>query len=198
MLDNRLLDKKVIIFDIGNVLLKFDPNHLANELFPSVSRDQLFEGVFKSGLWPLIDTGLVSTGRLATLMQEASHSTSPADYRAITNLLDYFYDYLIPLPALEWLPLLKKMGKKIYYLTNFSSPQFDRGFTKYDLFQYFDGGVVSSHENVSKPARRIFDILTDRYGFSPSDAIFIDDSSANIQTAKELGFNTWHYTDYIL
>ncbi len=190
----ELLTKDVIVFDVGNVLVRFDPLYISKKAFGERKYAQLHKGVFQSGLWGLIDTGLISLERLAQLMYEASHSDDPKDYEAILTLLNDFPKYECPLIASTWLKPLKDMGKKLYFLTNYHDVGFQKTVERFDFFKYFDGGVVSAEENVIKPAPRIFEILTERYGFSPQDALFIDDNEENVLSAKACGFSIVHYT----
>lgn len=194
-MDERLLLKDVIVFDVGNVLVRFDPWHIAHKCFPERTADRLYDAVFKSGLWGIIDTGLMTNGRLARLMCEAAHTDDMEDYFAVARLLDTFYLHERALNASKWLPELKKMGKKLYYLSNYAEPAFVNTMSRHPFFQYFDGGVVSARENVCKPARRIYEILCERYGFSPKDALYIDDTLENVQAAQALGFSVWHYKE---
>ncbi len=59
----------------------------------------------------------------------------------------------------------------------------------------FDGIVVSGEEKMIKPDERLYRVLIDRYGFVPSGSVFIDDSPANIEAARQLGFRTVHFRD---
>ena len=85
----------------------------------------------------------------------------------------------------------KAAGKKLYYLTNFSSPAFERTLERFPFFEAFDGGVVSSHERIVKPMPAIYRLLCRRYGFSPKDALFIDDNPENTKAAQQEGFAVW-------
>ena len=195
MIDERLKAKDVIVFDVGNVLVRFDPKHIAGKIFSAEAYDRLYAGVFESGLWGIIDTGLMNMGLLAKKMCEAAHTDSPQDYMAVSDLLEHFYLYEHALNASKWLPELKAMGKKLYYLSNYSEPGFTRTTSRFPFFQLFDGGVVSAHEFVCKPAPRIYQILCERYGFAPEDALFVDDNLGIVNAARALGFSVWHYTE---
>ena len=195
-MDERLLGHPVIVFDIGNVLLRFDPQELAKIYFPAERFDALFYAVFRSGLWPILDTGLMGMGELARKMYEAiPGEKQEADYLCISRLLNNFHQHMTPMKASGWLKELKAAGKKLYYLTNYGCPQLEETLALNPFFSLFDGGVVSAREHVTKPASRIFRILCERYGFDPRDALFIDDSKDNTDAALKEGFHVWHYTD---
>lgn len=190
-MDERLLTKDVIVFDVGNVLVRFDPEAISKGYHLN---EQLRRGIFESGLWSWIDTGLIHTGELARMMCAAAHTDSEEDFLKVSGLLDGFYQHELPLEASTWVPELKAMGKRLYYLTNYSSPGFERTKERFPFFKHFDGGVVSAHEHIVKPMPRIYELLCERYGFQPEEALFIDDNINNIHAAESLGFSVWHYT----
>ena len=62
---------------------------------------------------------------------------------------------------------------------------------RFPFFEYFDGGVVSAREHIIKPMPAIYRLLCRRYGFSPEEALFIDDSEVNTEAARKEGFSVW-------
>jgi putative hydrolase of the HAD superfamily len=189
-LDRRLTDHDILVFDIGKVLLSFEPSELKTIFSLS---DQLYSGVFESGLWPLHDTGLIAEPELARLMCRAAHDVSPSSFLQVCALLETFYMHLKPLEASRWLEPLSKMGKKLYYLTNYATPACEKTIEYFPFFRFFNGGVISAVEHMTKPMPCIFRLLCERYGFDPERALFIDDNEENIRTAKAIGFETWLY-----
>jgi len=63
------------------------------------------------------------------------------------------------------------------------------------VFGLLRGIVVSGEERLVKPDPAIFRVAIERFGFEPADVLFVDDSAANIATARELGFDVHHFTD---
>ncbi len=189
-MDERLVHHDVIVFDVGNVLVHFDPIKISKGFGLS---DKLYRGVFESGLWSWIDTGLMTTGELAKLMCQAAHSDSREDFLKVAGLLENFEQMETPYSGSLLLPELKHSGKKLYYLTNYSTPVFERTMAKFPFFDYFDGGVVSSRVHAIKPMPRIYEILCEKYGFKPQVALFIDDNADNTAAAEKLGFAVWHF-----
>lgn len=190
-MDERLIHHDVIVFDVGNVLVQFDPVRISEGFGLS---DALYRGVFESGLWPWIDTGLMTTGELAEMMCQAAHTDSRDDYLKVSYLLENFDQMERPYSGSLLLPELKQAGKKLYYLTNYSTPVFERTMARFPFFGYFDGGVVSSHVHAVKPMPRIYEILCEKYGFKPQDALFVDDNADNIAAAEKLGFAVWQFS----
>ncbi len=189
-MDERLIRHDVIVFDVGNVLVRFDPKRIAKSFGLS---DELYRGVFESGLWLWMDTGLMTVGALADLMCAAAHTDSREDYLKVASLMEGFVREEEPLSGSLMLPELKRAGKRLYYLTNYATPMFERTMERFPFFRYFDGGVISGREHIIKPMPRIYELLCERYGFRPQEALFIDDNADNIAAAEKLGFNVWHY-----
>ena len=189
-MDQRLLEKNILVFDVGNVLVRFDRRLIADGFGLS---PELESAVFDTGLWDWIDSGLIGTGELARLMCRTVPGAGEREYLAICRVLDGFYTQMSALPPAGWLPELKKMGKKLYYLTNYSTPAFERTKEAFPFFSLFDGGVVSSHERMVKPMPAIYRLLCARYGFAPQDALFIDDNPNNIRAAAREGFSVWQW-----
>ena len=187
-MDQRLQEKDIVVFDVGNVLLKFDPKIISEDFGLS---PRLEEAVFGTGLWAWIDTGLICNGEVARLMCRSVQSESREDYLRVCAVLDDFIGCLTPMAPVRWLPELKAAGKKLYYLTNFSSPAFEKTLERFPFFKAFDGGVVSAHERIVKPMPAIYRLLCRRYGFSPKDALFIDDNPENTKAAQQEGFAVW-------
>ena len=189
-MDERLLRRPVIVFDVGNVLVRFNGRDIAKGFGLS---DTLYRAVFESGLWLWLDTGLMTTGELARQMCDAAHTSARSDYLLIAELLEHFDRVQIPLSGSLLLPELRRAGKRLYYLTNYGTPVFERTMERFPFFSCFDGGVVSSHVHMIKPMPRIYEYLCEKYGFRPQDALFVDDSEENVRTAEKLGFEGWRF-----
>lgn len=189
-MDGRLLEKDVIVFDVGDVLVGFDPDQITEGFGLSAA---LSDAVFRSGLWGWHDSGLMTTGELARLMCRCAGTDREEDFLTVCEVLDAHHRFQKALDASLWLPGLKERGKKLYYLTNYGSPVFERTKAKFPFFSLFDGGVVSSHEHMVKPMPVIYRLLCARYGFAPQDALYIDDNERNILAARQLGFSVWQY-----
>lgn len=90
---------------------------------------------------------------------------------------------------------LKERQRPVYALTNWSAETFPLARRRFDFLSWFDGMVVSGEEMVIKPDRQIFERLMTRYGFKPSEAVFIDDSPKNVDAAVRIGLHGIRYTD---
>ena len=190
-MDARLLEADAIVFDVGNVLLTFEPEKVAS-LMPKEHREALFRATFGPDLrWSAFDLGAETNEAIAQSI--ADKAGVPDGKDMVLYAFHEFYRTMRPLPLYHLIPDLKSMGKRLYALTNYGEPAFSSTCAAFPHLGLLDGMVVSSREKVCKPDPAIFALLTKRYGFDPKDALFIDDSPANAQAAAALGFKTWHY-----
>jgi 2-haloacid dehalogenase len=93
----------------------------------------------------------------------------------------------------EILHLLKQKGFPLFGLSNWSAETFHHVRPQYDFFSWFDGIVISGEVGMAKPDPGIYGILLELVNDSAENCLFIDDSKANIDVAKALGFMTIHF-----
>ncbi len=190
-MDSRLLETGAIVFDVGNVLLTFEPEKVAS-LLPEEHRQALSRAMF--GLdwrWSAFDLGVETNEAIAQSMADAAGV--PGGKEMVLHALYSFYRTMNPLPLYQMIPALKSMGKRLFALTNYGEPAFTSTCGAFPHLMLLDGMVVSSREKVCKPDPAIFSLLIERYGVIPEETLFIDDSLPNTQTAAAIGFRTWHY-----
>ena len=85
----------------------------------------------------------------------------------------------------------------VYGLTNWSAETITIAYDKYDFFELLDGIVVSGDEKLIKPDPKLYTVLLERYDLKAEESLFIDDNLKNIETAREMGFHTIHYTERV-
>ena len=175
-----------VVFDVGNVLISFDPEKILREIFPEQEdlRETLAWKVFRSPYWIMLDRGSISREDAMQGMAGFDKALLPA----IQKLMDEWLDLKEVLPeGVDALHACKERGKKTYVLSNYSQDGFDFIAHKYPFFQLFDGMVVSAREGLLKPDQAIYRLLLSRYGLAPERTLFIDDAPANIEGALEAG-----------
>ena len=184
-----------IIFDLGNVLVNWDPLHVFNEkYFDSLEkRDQFFKEICTMDWNERQDEGrsiVEATQELIEKYPEWEQSIRDY-YGRWTEMLGG------PIHAsVEILSQLKASGKyKIYALTNWQAGLFDIALVRYNFLHWFDGRVVSGEEKLRKPFPAFYQRLLDRYNVNPSEALFIDDSLRNIKAAEAMGIKSIHFQD---
>lgn len=177
---------KNVIFDIGNVLLSFDPIKYVKSKVDEEKVEEIYESIFKSEEWPMLDRG--------TITEEAAKANiinRKIENEEFVNLVfQDWYDILAPIESsVEILRKLKEKGYKVFYLSNFHLAAFEYVTKKHDFFELFDGGVVSYKEKLLKPEKEIYEKIIHLYELTPSESIFIDDTKENVVEAMKHGIN---------
>lgn len=177
---------KNIVFDLGNVLFKFEPDEILDGLFNDYhTKEKLKQSVFKTTIWRELDRGSLSLFQAKKIFIDKN----PDLKDEIEILLDNWKNFLHPIDEnVKLLPELKK-NNRLYILSNFHEEAFNYITNKYSFFELFDGMVVSYEVKLIKPERKIYEILLSRYSLVPQDTIFVDDTEENIKAAQELGIN---------
>ncbi len=183
---------KAIIFDLGGVLIDWNPRYVYRTVFDTEEKAEWFIQNICSLDWnEKQDAGYL----IATAVEE-----KVAEFPEWEKEIRIYYDRwteMLKGPIHETVDLfrqLKEKGKyKFYALTNWSAELFPVALEKYDFLHWFDGRVVSGEEKTRKPFPEIYQVLLDRYDVKVEEALFIDDNLRNIDAAKELGFNCIHF-----
>lgn len=183
---------KNIIFDLGNVLIRFKPEEFVNKNIKKEYREKFFNAVFKGQEWADLDRGVLEYSDAVKIFSEKIPECSSEIKKLFDN---YILDVLEPIEKnIEIMKSLK--GKyKLFVLSNFHYPAFDYIFKNWEFFKYFDGKVVSGHCKLLKPEKKIYELLCSTYSLKPNECVFIDDTKTNIEAAEEFGINGIHLTD---
>ena len=176
-----------ILFDMGNVLLRFDRQVFLNRLDVSEADKQLLlQEVFLSREWVEMDRG--------TLREETAEpimcSRLPAHLHDAVHQLTSCWDQpILPMEGMEELVReLKEAGYGIYLLSNASVRQ-HAYWPRVPGSALFDGKLISADEGVMKPQQEIYRLCLERFGLKAEECFFIDDVPANIAGAKECGIS---------
>ena len=184
---------KNIVFDIGNVLLKWSPQDIVKTLFPAAPhQDILVRKIFKSQIWYDLNLGkLTEKEAIFLYIQEF-----PADSVVFETLMDVVNESLTPLKgSLELFDNAYQSGRSLYSITDNVKEIMIFLRKKYNFFEKFQGIVVSAEEGFLKPSPRLYQILLDRYDLTASETIFMDDILANVEGARQVGMHGIHFTD---
>lgn len=183
---------KNIIFDVGNVLIAFDPLKWLMKTYEDFELvELLYKEVFQSEEWKLLDQGTITD-------KEAYDRVArrlPGLEQDVERILFHWESFLIEEMTFSTFILkkLKAMGYKLYALSNYPERGFENTEKFYPFFSLFDGKVVSYACGEMKPDEKIYEILLDQYQLDPKECVFIDDTLANVETARRLGMEAVHY-----
>lgn len=189
-----IANAKNVVFDVGQVLLRFVPQDFLPRMFPADIAEKLMPPrLFGGDLWLRMDEGEFDAPEAARLITEKVGQPEMMEYEL--EFMLNFAKQMTLLPPAHLIPELKKMGKKLYIISNYGKDTFAATQAQFpDLFSQFDGMVVSAHEKLIKPDLRIYQLLLDRYNLKAEECVFIDDLAANVQGAIDAGFKGIHYT----
>lgn len=180
-----------VVFDIGNVLVGWDPRYLYRKVFATEAEVERFLAEICTTEWHLAHDYGVSFEENG-LKLKALHP----DHADLIDMWRGRYSEMIPGRVPGTAELLHEMGDRgvtLHGLTNMPSTVFAYLRETYRELQRFGVTVVSGDEGVIKPDPRIFEILIERASLAPARTLFIDDSRANIEAAEALGFATHHF-----
>ena len=184
-----------IIFDIGNVLVDFRWRQMFESFgLKEDEIEKLANATVRHQAWLDLDKGIISTEEAKeAYVKEVPEYREFIEriYQEMDKLLVQF-DYSIP-----WITEMKERGYRIYILSNWSKLAFDAcKDTALNFLSLVDGTVFSYKEFVIKPEKKIYEIICTRYDINPQEAIFLDDSEANIKSAREYGLHAIHFQSY--
>ncbi|HEY4326437.1 MAG TPA: HAD family phosphatase [Mucilaginibacter sp.] len=182
-----------IIFDLGAVLIDWNPHYMYRTIFNDEQEMKNFLADIATSDWnEEQDAGRsLQEGTEILVQQFPEHEENiRAFYTRWEEMLgDAFWD------TVEIFRELKETNKyKIYALTNWSAETFPIALERYDFLKWFDGIVVSGAEKIRKPTPEFYQVLLDRYLVKPEEALFIDDNYRNILAAEKLGIPSIHFT----
>ena len=183
---------KAIIFDFGGVLIGWDPRNLFSRFFPEqpqAMEDFLAEISFME--WNAQqDKGRPFAEAVTMLSEQFPHhahliSAYHENFReSMTGSIE---------GTVELLQMLKKKGYPLYGLSNWSAETFVTVRHEFEFLNFFDEIILSGEVKLIKPEPEIYEYCLKKVGKPANQCLFIDDSEANINTAKRLGFDTVHF-----
>ena len=185
--------RSVVVFDVGGVLIDWDPRHLYRKLF---SGDEPAMEHFLASVctheWNRCQDAGRSFAEGARLLK-----LQHPDQAELIDAYGARFDEMMPGPlagAVEILAELRERGTPLYLLSNFSAETFPPALERFDFLGWFRGMVISGEVGVIKPDPRIFKILLTRFAIDPHSAIYIDDVAANAEAARPFGIHAIHFT----
>ena len=182
---------KNFVFDLGQVLINFQPEAYLRRLFPGHPQLKLVQkAVFGSSEWLMLDRGVIDQEEAELrLINQYPHLKEE-----ISITLAGWFMMLTPIEAnVALLPALKERGYGLFVISNFHEDAFAHIEAKYDWLKLFDGLVISYQHQVLKPEPRIYRELLEGYQLLGNECLFIDDVTANIEGARRMGLEAILY-----
>lgn len=177
-----------VIFDLGKVLVKFNPKNLFNKLFKTEEEISFFYKNICTWEWH-VNQDLVYDTTKATQEKINEHpeyeEAIEAFYGRFQEMITGTYEENVNI-ALN----LKKKKIPIYVLSNFPGEQFDIYMSKNKFLSHFDDMIISGKVGLKKPDPRIYELAKKKFNCQPQSTLFIDDRPENTGAAKEQGFQT--------
>ena len=179
---------KNVIFDIGNVILKFSRDFLLGHFYQGEEYEFLKENVFRD--WEKLDEDLLTLDEYKrnVVASLPTHLHAPA--LGVLNNWEYYMTYSDGIISL--IQELKQRGYKLYVLSNMTRHFIEREY-KFPIFKEFDGIVYSAPIKMIKPNQEIYRYLLDKFSLNPEECIFIDDIKTNLAAAARFGIKTFLY-----
>jgi 2-haloacid dehalogenase len=183
--------RRVVVFDLGGVLLDWNPRHLYRKLFEDEASMEAFLAQVCTPAWnERQDAGRPFAEAVAEL------APKHADKLHLINAWRERFSEMIPgalQGTVDILGELKARNVPVYALSNWSAETFPSQRPRFAFLGWFDGVVLSGAEGCMKPDERIFRVLLDRYDLAADEAVFIDDNPNNARAASALGMHGIHF-----
>lgn len=188
--------REVVVFDLGGVLIDWNPRYLYRQLFPGddAGMERFLATVCSPDWNESFDAGRPFRDGIAELSREHPHEAE-----RIAAYFDRWIEMVRgPIePTVRILERLAARGVPLYALTNWSAETFPlvRHDPAYGFFERFRDIVVSGELGLIKPDAAIFRALLDRVGRPAETCLFIDDAPRNVAAAARLGFATHRFVE---
>ena len=184
---------RAVLWDVGNVIVRWDPRTLYAKIFDDVAKRDAFLGHICTPAWNLRhDAGRpIDEGVAELTAQHPDHALAIAAWR------DRWWE-MFSGPIEETcaaIEALNSAGVPQFGLTNMSAETAPGTFALSPVFAHLQDIIISGVERVVKPDPVIYQIACHRSGFSPQEILFVDDSAANIAGAQALGFAVHRFAD---
>ncbi len=182
-----------IIFDIGNVIVKWSPQEIIKRSFGNSDQQQAhYENLFKHPIWHQLNLGQISeVEAIVAYSQRLPYSTEQlkqhfANIRASLNLVAGTQAIIQTLHQNQY-PLFILSDNVVEFVRYLKQ--------QYDFWQYFNDSVFSCDIGFVKPAAEIYQHTLDKFSINPAETLFIDDLAGNVSGAQAAGMHAIQFTN---
>jgi 2-haloacid dehalogenase len=175
-----------VVFDLGGVLINWDPRHLYRQLFDDEEEMERFLAEVTTAEWNARqDAGRALSDAVAELAARHPNRRDliAAYYERWPEMLGGAIDGTV-----EILRELHERGVRVYALSNWSAETFPIARPMFPFLEWFDGIVISGEVKMVKPDPRIFAHVLEKFGLEPGSTVFVDDNAENVRAAETAGF----------
>ncbi len=182
-----------VVFDIGGVLIDWDPRYLYRKLFEDAGEMEDFLATVCNSAWNLRQDAGRPVAEAAAVLK-ARHpgkaALIEAYYGRWPEMLNGAIDGTVAILA-----ELKDQGTPLYALSNWSAETYPHARSRFGFLGWFRAVVVSGEVGLIKPEAEIYELLLATQGLTAVETVFIDDKEENVEAARALGFQGIHFTD---
>ncbi|HHX8439124.1 TPA: HAD family hydrolase [Vibrio diabolicus] len=179
------LQIKNVIFDVGNVLVRWSPVEIVRLTFGhSVEAEKMAQLLFSSQIWKDLNKGIISE-KEAKLCYQREHKVTAEE-------MDRFFYYvkhtqILLYGSVELLKKIKSAGYRVYALTDNVNEIVEHLRATYEFWPLFDGAIISSEAQLLKPQAEIYQALLSTYQLQAKETVFLDDMPYNVEGARAVG-----------
>ena len=181
-----------VLFDLGKVLLDWDPRYYYGRFFSSTAAlEQFVQEVIGHDWYLQMDAGKPADQAIAELSR-----AHPEQAQLIGRWTQGWPTMLRGeiSGSVAILAELRRRGVRLYALTNFSRETWPLALARFDFLSWFEDAIVSGEHRIVKPDPRIFELAISRCGLEPARTAFVDDLPANVQAGHACGLRALHFT----
>lgn len=184
--------RDIVIFDLGGVLIEWDPRYLYRKLFAGdEAAMERFLATVCTHDWNRGQDAGRSFAEGCRLLK-----TEHPDHAELIDAYFARFDEMMPGPVAGSVAILEALhgrGTPLYGLSNFSAETYPPAFARFEFLRRLQGVVVSGEVGIIKPDPRIYRLLLDRFAIDPHRAVYIDDVAANVEAARPFGIHGIHF-----
>ena len=181
-----------MVFDVGGVLLDWDPRHLYRKLIGDQAEMEWFLANVCTPEWHEDhDRGLSTAESCAALADEWPQ------YAGLILAWSERGEEMVAGPLPKGVELLRRVigrGLPCYALTNMEAETYPKRVARYDFLRCLTGAVVSGFEGIAKPDREIYELLLRRFGLDAATTLLVDDRAVNVAAAADAGMEAMVYS----
>ncbi len=180
---------KAIIFDLGGVLIDWNPDYVFDKLFEDKEQKKhFFQNVCTPDWNEEQDAGRSLKEATETLVMQHP------EWQEYIEAYYGRWEEMLGGPIKGTVEVFKQLKEKgqyqFYALTNWSAELFPIALDRYDFLHWFDGRVVSGEEKMRKPSQQFYNLLLERYNLRAAETLFIDDNLRNVHAAEAIGIKS--------